>query len=105
MLPGATELRIGGNANIKISGKDQRMTITTTDGSSVGLGTIPGDAGNLGFFSLNATGQVIQKIILGTWYVNKPTTAENFLQSGILPDGTGGFVITKDGSSVASVFS
>lgn len=52
MLPGATEIRIGGNENIKISGKDQ--TISVSDGNtSVSLGR---DGTTLGFGFTDATG-------------------------------------------------
>lgn len=37
MLPGATEIRIGGNENIKISGKDQRISVFSGE-SGVSLG-------------------------------------------------------------------
>ncbi len=72
-LPGATEIRIGNN--IKISGKNQQIIVTTTggnvvigatsdgrlaleatntDGSKVGIGNIPGTT-NLGLYSVDSS--------------------------------------------------
>lgn len=72
-LPGATEIRIGNN--IKISGKNQQVLVTTTggsvtigstsdgrlaveainsDGSKVGIGDIPGTT-NLGLYSVDSS--------------------------------------------------
>ena len=42
------------------------------------------------------------KIIGATRYIYKETY--NILQDGILPDGTGGFVIVKEGNNVTDVF-
>lgn len=104
ILPGATQIRIGGSSSVLIDGLNQRITITNGT-SSVGIGAIPGDEGNLGFYSADANGMVIQKIVGGTRYIYRPSNGENFLQDGILPDGSGGFIITKEGTPVPDVFS
>lgn len=100
-LPGATQIRIGGNQNILIDGLHQRITIASTDGSSVGIGSIPGDEGNSGFFSVDASGNLVQKIILGTWYVYDLSTNKNIMQSGKLPDNSYGQAIAKSGFNVS----
>jgi len=96
-----------GYGGAKIDGANNRIVITNSiDSTSIGMGIIPGSTTNeFGFFSLNASGEVIMKIINGTRYVYRPTNGENFLQDGILPDGSGGFIITKSGSEVEDVFS
>lgn len=103
MLPGATQIRIGGSESVLIDGLHQRITITNGT-SSIGIGAIPGDEGNLGFYSADSNGMIIQKIVGGTRYVYRPSNGENFLQDGILPDGSGGFIITKEGTAVPDVF-
>lgn len=95
------------------------------DGSTIGLGTIPGSATKeFGFFSLNASGNVtmknvngvesfydnngnlIQKIENGTTSVYDPSHGyANVTQSGLLPDGSGGFVVAKPGLNVDDIFS
>lgn len=102
-LPGATEIRIGGNQNIKISGKDQQITLTGNDGSVVGIGAIPGNPGQNGFFSLDANGNLVLKIILGTFYIYDGTLDR--MQAGVLPDGSINVAISKEGDSVANAFS
>lgn len=94
-----------GYGGAKIDGANNRITITDpATGQTMGFGVIPGTTNEFGFFSLDSSGNLITKIVNGTTYVYKPNNQENFLQSGILPDGSGGFIITKDGTEVADVF-
>ncbi len=94
-----------GYGGAKIDGANNRITITDpATGQIMGFGIIPNTTNEFGFFSLDSSGNLITKIVNGTTYVYKPNNQENFLQSGILPDGTGGFIITKDGTEVADVF-
>lgn len=103
-LPGATEIRLG-EEGVKISGLDKRITITASDSSTVGIGSIPGDISNFGFFSTDASGNLIQKIILGTWYIYDVNNSnENRMQSGILPDDSIGWAVAKVGSQVEDIF-
>lgn len=123
-LPGATEIRIGGNQNIKISGRDQQISVTTTggmitmgatsdgrlamevtntDGTKTGIGTIPGST-DLGFYTLDASGNVIQKIVGATRYIYDISTGKNIIQDGKLPDASYGQVDAKAGINVADLF-
>ena len=95
-----------GYGNTKIDGSNNRITIAAPDGSSVGMGSIPGSTENeYGFFSLNAEGELIMKIVLGTWYVNDPSTDKNVMQSGILPDDSIGWAVAAEGYNVSDGFS
>lgn len=118
-LPGATEIRLGDN--IKISGKNQQIKVTTTagnitvgatsdgrlamevtnsDGTKTGIGVIPGST-DLGFYTLDATGNVIQKIVGATRYVYDISTSKNIMQDGKLPDATYGQATAKAGYNVS----
>lgn len=102
MLPGATQIRIGGSAGIVIDGKNNRITLTSADGSVSGLGVIPGDASSFGFFNTDSTGAVVLKIVQGTKYVYNPDDSyNNITQDGLLPDGSGGFAVAKATYDVA----
>lgn len=97
-----------GYGNAKIDGANNRITVTNpADGSSVGMGLIPGSTTNeYGFFSLDSHGKLVMKIVLGTKYVYDPANSYvNVTQDGILPDGTGGFVAAKPGINVKDAFS
>ncbi len=48
--------------------------------------------------------QLIFKMDMNTWFFYEPSTGRNYMQFGILPDGTGGQVITPAGVSVGDVF-
>jgi len=70
------------------------------------MGSIPGtDPVEYGFFSLDANGQLIMKIVNGTKYVYNPSDGYvNVTQDGLLPDGSGGFVAAKPGYNVADAY-
>lgn len=93
-----------GYGNTKIDGSNNRITIAAPDGSSVGMGSIPGTANEYGFFSLDAGGNVVMKIVLGTWYVDDPSQNLNVMQAGVLPDGTVGWAVASEGKNVADGF-
>lgn len=118
-LPGATEIRIGNS--IKISGKTQQIAVTTTggnitigatsdgrlamevtnsDSTKTGIGVIPGST-QLGFYTLDASGNVIQKIVGPTRYVYDLSTGKNIMQDGKLPDSTYGQATAKTGFNVS----
>lgn len=58
-----------GGQGVVIDSENRRITITGDDGTSVGLGIIPGALTELGFFSLNDSGNVSMKIVNGNWYL------------------------------------
>jgi hypothetical protein len=124
-LPGATEIRIGGSESIKISGKNQNITITTDDGTIIfgrredgslalevenadgtvtGLGVVPGST-DLGFYTTDTAGNVVQKIVGATRTVNDITNDVGTILDGLLPDGSYGAVVAKEGEEVEDVFS
>lgn len=88
--------------NISIDGVGDAITVTNTDGSKIGMGKIPNSA-DFGFFSLDSAGNLVMKIVNGTWYVYRPD-ATNMMQSGILPDGTAGWAVASTGNQVADGF-
>ncbi len=100
ILPGATQIRIGGDSNVLIDGLHRRITITQTDGSSVGIGII-GDTGELGTFVTDANGNLISKTVNGTTYYYDLTTNKNIIQIGKLPDGSYGMAVAKAGYNVS----
>lgn len=94
-----------GYGNTKIDGSNNRITIGAPDGSSIGIGSIPGSITNeYGFFSLNEQGEVVLKIVNGTMYVYDLTTGKNIMQTGRLPDDTYGSVVAKTDINVGDVF-
>lgn len=118
-LPGATEIRLGNN--IKISGKNQQILVNTANGSVVfgatadgrlamevtnsngtktGIGQIPGST-DLGFYTLDAAGNVIQKIVGATRYVYDVSTGKNIIQDGKLPDASYGQATAKAGFNIS----
>lgn len=121
-LPGATEIRLGNN--IKISGKNQQirvnttagnvvfgatddgrlaMEVTNTDGTKTGIGQIPGST-DLGFYTLDTLGNVVQKIVGATRYIENVTAGKNPIQDGKLPDNSYGFIAAKTGFNVSDIF-
>lgn len=95
-----------GYGTTKIDGTNNTITIGAPDGSTIGLGAIPGSPNNeYGFFSLDASGNLIMKIVNGTKFVYDPSNDYvNVTQDGLLPDGTGGFVAAKPGINVNDLF-
>lgn len=123
-LPGATEIRIGGSESIKISGKNQNITITTEDGTIIfgrrpdgslalevenddgtttGIGVVPGTT-ELGFYTTDTAGNVVQKIVGATRTINDITNDVRVIVDGLLPDDTYGFVAAKQGQDVGDAF-
>lgn len=121
-LPGATEIRLGNN--IKISGKDQQilvntangsvvfgatddgrlaMEVTNSDGTKTGIGQIPGST-DLGFYTLDAAGNVIQKIVGPTRYIYDLTTTKNIMQDGKLPDASYGWAVATTNKNISEGF-
>jgi len=93
-----------GYGNTKIDGSNNRITIGTPDGGTIGFGAIPGSATNeFGFFSVDSTGKLVMKIVNGTWYVYRDD-GTNVMQSGILPDTTAGWAVAAPGYEVDEGF-
>lgn len=96
--------QIVGYGNTLIDGTNNRITIGTPDGGTIGFGAIPGSLTNeFGFFSEDSAGNLIMKIVNGTWYVFRSDDT-NVMQSGILPDGTAGWAVAAPGYEVADGF-
>lgn len=104
ILDGNTSSIVVSN-NITIDGIDNAITVTNTDGSKIGMGKIP-NSNDFGFFSVDTSGALIMKIVNGTTYVYNPADSfVNVTQAGLLPNGSGGFVVAKPGQNVSSAFS
>jgi len=94
-----------GYGNTKIDGSNNRITVGAPDGSSVGMGSVPDNSGDFGFFSLDSNGNLIMKIVDGTKFVYNPNEDYvNVTQDGLLPDGSGGFVVAKPDTNVEDAF-
>lgn len=93
-----------GYGNAKLDGPNNRITIGTSDGGTIGFGSIPGTDNEFGFFSQNANGHLSMKIVDGTFYTYDETTGLNTVQMGTLPDGTGGIAGANQGFNVSQGF-
>lgn len=94
-----------GYGSVKIDGSNNRITIGDNDGSSIGMGSIPGFPDETGFFALDTTGTIVWKQLGPTTYVYNPQDSyHNVTQSGILPDGSGGWAVAAEGYDVADGF-
>lgn len=95
-----------GYGSTEIDGSNNRIVITNpVDGTSVGIGTIPGSVTNeFGFFALDENGEVVMKIVGPTRYIYDPETEKNVYQDGKMPDGTYGFASAAEGRDVSEGF-
>lgn len=94
-----------GYGNTKIDGSNNRITIGTPEGGSIGMGAIPGTTPTeYGFFSTDSQGRLVMKIVGGTWYVYDLDNDKNIMQTGKLPDNSFGGVVAKEGYNVSDVF-
>lgn len=92
--------------SILLDGGNNVITVKNADGSSVGLGSVPGFPGEFGFFSLNSSGQLVMKIVNGTTYMLDPTEGSIVrLEIGLLPDGTYNLATSKPGQDLTTAFS
>ncbi len=48
--------------------------------------------------------QLLFKMDLKTWSFYDPTTHKNFMQFGVMPDGTGGITVVESGYNVLDVY-
>lgn len=97
-----------GTGGPQIDSANNRILLTnSTDGSSIGMGTIPGSTtGEFGFFALDKSGNVIMKIVNGNLFMLDPT-ANNItrVELGLLPDGTYNLATSKPGQDLLTAFS
>lgn len=91
--------------SILLDGGNEVISVTDTTGAVVGMGRIPGTQTEFGFFGTDASGNLVFKYVNGTWYDYDPSTSINYMQHGILPDGTGGWAIAAQGDNVSDAYS
>lgn len=90
-----------GNTGAMIDSANNRIVLTSSDGSTVGIGTIPGSTTNeFGFFSTDTDGDLIMKIVDGTLYTYDLDTGDNRVQLGKLTNGEYGAAFSKDGEDL-----
>lgn len=80
------------------------QTVLAEDGSKVVLGNVK-DNGGFGLSMLDPDGFLLYKQTGQTFFWYDKTTGNNFMQIGVLPDGSSGIVIAKSGSDVSDVVS
>jgi len=88
----------GGSA---IDGGNNRIVIQSTTGTVDGIGNIPNSDNSYGFFTLDASGKVVMKIVNGTQYTyNANDSYNNSEINGFAPDdGRPGIWFAKPGYS------
>ena len=59
-----------GYGNVEIDSSNNRITIGVAGESYIGMGTIPGFPDEIGFFTVDNTGQLSMKIVGGTNFVS-----------------------------------
>ena len=91
--------------NIVLDGRTDTISVTNTDGSSNGIGLIPGTTSERGFFSTDTDGSVSWKRIGPTATTVDLVNDKGIILDGKLPDGSHGQVIAKTGSEVDDLFS
>lgn len=96
--------QIVGYGGTKIDGANNRIVIKNqADGTSIGMGVIPGTT-EFGFFSLDADGNLVMKIVGGTMYVYDLDNDVNVMQAGKLPDASYGWAVASEGENVEDGF-
>lgn len=93
-----------GYGGVQIDGANNRIIIKNTDGTSIGLGTIPGTT-KFGFFSLNTGGQLIYSNVNGTQTYYNPVDSYNpsILMGGSPDNGRTGIWTGKVGQNVITL--
>ena len=92
-----------GSGGSFIDAANNRIIIRNpTDGSTVGIGIIPGTTTNeFGFFALDSNKNLVMKIVNGIYYTYDITNNKNVMQIGKLPDSTYGMAVAKTGYNVS----
>jgi hypothetical protein len=93
-----------GTEGVNIDASNNRITISTQEAGSVGIGIIPGTTDELGFFATDEDGELVWKRVGPTAYDYDPTTGNNIGQSGKLPDGSYNTIYMKPGNDVEDAF-
>lgn len=91
--------------NIVLDGDTNTITTTNDDGSTNGIGLIPGSLTEHGFFATDTAGNVVWKQVGPTGTIHDVTNDKGVILDGKLPDGTYGSVMAKTGVEVTGVFS
>lgn len=88
--------------SILLDGNNDVINVTSNDKSQLGMGVIPGagNSGQSGFYSVNAAGKLIFKIVNGILFMYDGVTGINTLQMGALSNGTTNLAIAKPGNDV-----
>lgn len=90
-----------GYGDTKIDGTNNRITIGSDSSGTIGMGTIPGFPNEIGFFIQDSNNKLVAKWVNGTIYYYDVVTGLNTMQEGILPSGTTGIAVAKEGYNVA----
>lgn len=99
LMRGTQNVGIGG---AQIDSSNNRIVLSASDGSSVGIGTIPGDTtGEVGLFALDTDGSLLWKSVNGTLYFYDKDSGVNYMTIGVLPDNTTGWAVAAPGENVA----
>ena len=89
-----------------IDGSNNRIVMSGNDGSSIGIGAIPGtNNAEVGLFALDTDGSLLWKVVNGTLYFYDKDTGVNYMIIGVLPDLTTGWAVAAPGNNVADAFS
>lgn len=102
---GGTEIDSSNNRitlgnSIVLDGNAESITVTNTDGTIVAMGLIPNST-DFGFYGIYPNGNLAFKYVNGTWYYYDEITGVNYMQVGLLPDGTSGWAIAEQGTNVS----
>lgn len=90
-----------GSKGAKIDAANNRITLSASDGSTVGIGAIPETTtGEVGFFATDTDGSLLYKVVNGTLYFYDKDTQINYMQIGVLPNLSTGMAVAKTGYSV-----
>lgn len=90
-----------GNTGTMIDAANNRIVLTNTDGSTVGIGTIPGSLTNeFGFFATDEDGTLVMKVVNGTLYTYNVDSGDNVVQVGKLTNGEYGAAFAKEGNDL-----
>lgn len=90
-----------GTTGAMIDAANNRIVLTNDDGSTVGIGSIPGSTTNeFGFFATDEDGTLVMKIVNGTLYTYNVDSGDNVVQVGKLTNGEYGAAFAKDGEDL-----
>lgn len=90
------------DGTINIDRGNNRIVITNTDGTALMLGALVD--GTFGIAILDADQFELYKMNGQTWFWYDKVNDTNVMQAGLLPDGTYGWVVAKQGFNVADIF-